>query len=69
MGIFAELADNGLYGCMLVVGADRRKESHFGALVARGGNERLGGPMQKILTTVYPGLHADKANSSLRSCD
>jgi len=38
MGIFAELADNGLWGCIPVVGADRRKESHFGvfALVISG---------------------------------
>ena len=28
MGIFAELADNGLYGCSTVVGARRRKWDH-----------------------------------------
>lgn len=32
MAIFAKLADNGVYGCIRVVGVNRRKESHFGVL-------------------------------------
>jgi hypothetical protein len=34
MGIFAELADNGLSGCRRVVGTDARKEPYFGVLRA-----------------------------------
>ena len=30
--IFAEFADNGLFGCILVVGADSRKWGHFGGV-------------------------------------